>query len=111
MSNRVMSCACEAKSLCVMVHPSCRVRRLLELGVDLLGRSAGDRVDRSAVPIVECGVRVCLDDGFDCRRSAFSSGSRCGHGLQRRNQRAELIQLDQLGVDLDLLKPGGVAVR
>jgi predicted nucleotide-binding protein len=54
---------------------------ILELGVDLLGRSARDRVDRVAVSIVECGVGVCLDDGFDCRRSGFSSAPRCGHGL------------------------------
>ena len=70
---------------------------------DLLGCRVCDRVDGLVVPIVEPGVAVCRDDGFDRHRRAFGRAPGCRLRLQHRNQRAELVQLDQLGLDLDFL--------
>jgi hypothetical protein len=82
-----------------------------ESGVDLSARIVCNRVDSSAIPIVERDVGVCLDDGFNCRGGGFSSAAGSWHEFPLRDQRPELIQLDQLGFDLDLLDSAAQVCR
>src|SRR5258706_12767381 len=66
------------------------------------------------VAVVGCAIGVCPNDGFYCRRGTFGRAPWNRVGATERDQRCQLVQLDQLGVNLDLLElaaqPRGVSL-
>ena len=63
-----------------------------------------DCFDRTLVVDVRCASGVCPNDGFYCRRGTFGGAPWNRVGAPERDQRCQLVQLDQLGVDLELLE-------
>ena len=63
-----------------------------------------DCFDRTLVAVVRCASGICPNDGFYCRRGTFGRVPWNRVGAIERDQRCQLVQLDQLGVNLDLLE-------